>query len=228
MAAQRAVDVDRSAGDDVGARSDRAEHGDVALDEDNRLPRAHRTFNEQRRRLFRVGAGAMGFRALERLRGTVATQNRRQARVRDSRVDAADAKNPDIALRQIVDQMRNRGRAKRTCERSSATGWPAKKPLERVRLASRSASHSTIGGCGVMANAVYARSGTSTTTAGNEARHREASLSWIGLTLIVLHRLQNDPPFSSLLSAVPRCFAYPTTRLAELPTTRATKISEMR
>src|SRR6187455_1520070 len=41
-AAQRAVDVDRSAGDDLGAGADRAEHGDVAFHEDDRLTRAHR------------------------------------------------------------------------------------------------------------------------------------------------------------------------------------------
>ena len=50
------------------------------------------------------GAGAIGgcFRQLERLPGIVAAQNRRQARVRDSRVDAADAKNPDIAFRHYL------------------------------------------------------------------------------------------------------------------------------
>src|SRR5580700_7657506 len=45
-AAQRAVDVDRAAGDDLGAGADRAEHGDVAVDEDHGLPRAHRILDQ--------------------------------------------------------------------------------------------------------------------------------------------------------------------------------------
>src|SRR6185436_277313 len=55
-AAQRPVDVDRSAGDDLRARADRTENGDVAFHEDDRLPRTHRAIEQQRRRL-RLGFG---------------------------------------------------------------------------------------------------------------------------------------------------------------------------
>src|SRR6266550_8203284 len=45
-AAQRPIDVDRSAGDDLRARPDRAQHCDVALDEDDRLARTHRAIEQ--------------------------------------------------------------------------------------------------------------------------------------------------------------------------------------
>src|SRR5262249_39048998 len=47
-AAQRAIDVDRSAGDDFGAGRHRAEDGHVACREDDRLARAHRGLQQQR------------------------------------------------------------------------------------------------------------------------------------------------------------------------------------
>src|SRR6185312_7126214 len=55
-AAQRPVDVDRSAGDDLRAGANRAEHGDIAFHEDDRLSRTHRAVEQQRRRL-RLGFG---------------------------------------------------------------------------------------------------------------------------------------------------------------------------
>src|SRR5258705_5450179 len=45
-AAQRPIDVDRSAGDDLRAGADRAQHGDIALDEDDRLTRTHRAIEQ--------------------------------------------------------------------------------------------------------------------------------------------------------------------------------------
>src|SRR5882724_3685460 len=47
-AAQRAVDVYRSAGNDLRAGSDRTQHGDVAFGKNDRLARAHRTLEQQR------------------------------------------------------------------------------------------------------------------------------------------------------------------------------------
>src|SRR5262249_61092177 len=44
-----------------------------------------------------------------------------------------------------------------TAERSSTTGLPMKKPAERAIQASRSASHSKIGGSGVSTKAIYER-----------------------------------------------------------------------
>src|SRR6185295_8577932 len=55
-AAQRPVDVDRSAGDDLRAGANRAEHGDIAFHEDDRLSRTHRAVEQQRVRL-RLGFG---------------------------------------------------------------------------------------------------------------------------------------------------------------------------
>src|SRR5512139_1526969 len=46
-AAQRAVDVDRSPGDDFGARRHRPEHGDVAVGKNDRLTGADRGFDQQ-------------------------------------------------------------------------------------------------------------------------------------------------------------------------------------
>src|SRR5215212_1031828 len=45
-AAQRPVDVDRSAGDDLSTRANRAQHRDVAFHEDDRLTRTHRAFEQ--------------------------------------------------------------------------------------------------------------------------------------------------------------------------------------
>src|SRR3954449_7639807 len=47
-AAQRAVYMDRPAGDNFCARADRTEHGDVTIGEDDRLAGADRTFEQQR------------------------------------------------------------------------------------------------------------------------------------------------------------------------------------
>src|SRR5258707_5414441 len=46
-AAQRAVNMDRSAGDDFRPRAYRAQHGDVAIGEDDRLARPNRAFEQQ-------------------------------------------------------------------------------------------------------------------------------------------------------------------------------------
>src|SRR3954471_367586 len=60
-AAQRSVDVDRPAGDDLRPGSDRTQHGDVAFGKDDRLARAHRSFEQQRVDL------RLGFALFERL-----------------------------------------------------------------------------------------------------------------------------------------------------------------
>ena len=59
---QRAVDVDRSAGDDFRAGCDRADDGHVAFGEEERLPRAHRLGNDDRRR----GLGRLAGRTARR------------------------------------------------------------------------------------------------------------------------------------------------------------------
>src|SRR5580704_17787255 len=48
-APQRAVDVDGTAGDHLGARSDRPQHGDVAAGKEDRLAGAHRDIDQERR-----------------------------------------------------------------------------------------------------------------------------------------------------------------------------------
>ena len=77
-AAQGAVDMDRAAGDDLGARGDRAEDGDIAMLERDGLARAHGMVDQQRRgfgggqcRLRRVvvGAGGLAARGGARARG---------------------------------------------------------------------------------------------------------------------------------------------------------------
>jgi hypothetical protein len=62
--------------------------------------------------------------------------------------------------------------------------------------------------------------------AGNEARHHEPPLSGIGLTLIVLHRPQNDPLFEFAFSSSPKLGFTPQARLAESLTARPIKISD--
>src|ERR1700692_4955437 len=53
-AAQRAVDMDRSAGDDLGARRDRAQHGHLAEREVHRLAGADRALDQHRDRFLTV------------------------------------------------------------------------------------------------------------------------------------------------------------------------------
>src|SRR5882724_3536934 len=111
-AAQRAVDVDRSAGDDLGPRADRAQHGDVALGKDDRLSRTHRVLQQQRGR-FRLGFG-LGF--LHRLvsgddTGTAAGQQWRHRRREAFFFHALDAEDTNVAPFEAADEMGDGGRA---------------------------------------------------------------------------------------------------------------------
>src|SRR6476661_2137826 len=105
-AAQRPVDVDRSAGDDLRARADRPQHRDVAFGKDDRLPRAHRVFQQQRGRL-RLGFG-LGF--LRRFvsgddAGATAGQQRRHARRETLFVNALDTEDMNAALLKATEKM---------------------------------------------------------------------------------------------------------------------------
>src|SRR3954470_7916509 len=89
-AAQRAVDVDRSAGDDLRARADRPQHRDVAFGKDDRLPRAHRVFQQQRGRLLGFGLGFLRRFVSGDDAGATAGQQRRHARRETLFVDTLD------------------------------------------------------------------------------------------------------------------------------------------
>lgn len=79
-AAERAINMDRSAGDYFSARSDRAENGYIAVGEDDGLPRAYRILNHERCRLMllRISDGGRGSRrsagnSTGRFRGSIGT-----------------------------------------------------------------------------------------------------------------------------------------------------------
>src|SRR5215472_645733 len=104
-AAQRAVDVDGAAGDDLGARAYRAEHGDVAFGKYDGLAGAHRLVEQQRRqclhfRLFRLG--------LADRTDAAAGQQRRHGRREPACVRALDAEHADVLPLEADDQMRDR------------------------------------------------------------------------------------------------------------------------
>src|SRR6476646_2214392 len=113
-AAQCAVDVDRTSGHDLGARSDRAKHGHVAVDEHDRLSRAHWSLDQERRRLSpRRGIDDKGRRlgqiGRRLLRTAAAAQDRWQPWFLDGGIDTGDAEHADFALRQVLDEMHDRG-----------------------------------------------------------------------------------------------------------------------
>src|SRR5215831_15151149 len=109
--AQRAIDMDRAAGNDLGARADRAQYRHVALGEDHRLPGPHGTVEQQRRLLrLRLALWRLGFRRLEHA-GAATAQQRWHACVDVSEVDAFQAKHADIALLDAFDEMGDRGLA---------------------------------------------------------------------------------------------------------------------
>ena len=89
-AAQRAVDVDRAAGDHLRAGRDRAEDRHVALRENDRLARAHRVRDDQRAHLRALGRG--------RHRHRVAFPARRVRGLRrnDRRIDRSAASRPAL------------------------------------------------------------------------------------------------------------------------------------
>src|SRR4051794_26633142 len=109
-AAQRAVDVDRSAGDDLGAGANRAQHGDIAFHEDDRLTRTHRAVEQQRVRL-RLG---FGLRLLHRLvarddAGAATGQQGRHVRRKALFLHALDAEDADATLVEAADEMSDGG-----------------------------------------------------------------------------------------------------------------------
>src|SRR3954467_8298631 len=112
-AAQRAVDVNRSAGDDLGAGANRTQHGDIAFHEDDRLTRTHRAVEQQRVRL-RLG---FGLRLLHRLvarddAGAAAGQQRGHVRRKALFLHALDAEDADAALVEAADEMSDGGAGK--------------------------------------------------------------------------------------------------------------------
>src|SRR5688572_24651993 len=110
-AAQRAVDMDRAAGDDLGARGDRAHDRHVALGEDDRLARAHRRLEKERggpRRGRRGGRRALRARldAIDVGGGTPAGHRRRQAEPQLLRVGTLEPHDADAAPVELGDQLR--------------------------------------------------------------------------------------------------------------------------
>src|SRR5215211_4158249 len=106
-AAQRSVDVDRPAGDDLRAGSDRTQHGDVAFGKDDRLARAHRSFEQQRVDL------RLGFALFERLgprdhAGASAAQQRRHVRLEPIGFHTLDAEHANVALYETADEVSDR------------------------------------------------------------------------------------------------------------------------
>src|SRR5882672_10797131 len=94
-APQGAVDVDRAAGDDLGAGADGAEDAHVAIGKEHRLSGAHRRLQQERARLLaRCGRGRLaGGGGIDGLYGRrpAALQQRREAR---SQLVGFDALNP--------------------------------------------------------------------------------------------------------------------------------------
>jgi hypothetical protein len=102
-AAQRPIDVDRTAGDDLGARRHRAKDGEVAVGIENGLAGAHRRLDDHGlggrlsggRRRFGAGARLAGAGKLDDLRRGHAARQRREPRPEHIRVDALDGDHPD-------------------------------------------------------------------------------------------------------------------------------------
>src|SRR5260363_243149 len=107
-AAQRAVDVDGAAGDDLGAGRHRAEHGDVAVGKHDRLAGAHGLIEQQRGRLLQRRLLRLDFlhRAV-----TAARQQRRHAEREPALLDAFEAEHTDVARFDALDEMRDGERA---------------------------------------------------------------------------------------------------------------------
>src|SRR6476619_227051 len=113
--AQRAVDVDRSTGDDFRARGHRTEHGDVAVGEDDGLARADRTFDQQRGRFLALGRPGRRSRArvlggcrrcsFKARRGSPAFEQWRQRRAELIRMGALEAHDANAALGQALEQI---------------------------------------------------------------------------------------------------------------------------
>ncbi len=118
---QRAVDMDRSAGDDFRARCDRADDGDVALGEEQRLAGPDRLGDHQRGRGLRRGRAGGRYRFHRRsilrfvrfafgrrleIGGWAAVgHGRRHVRSQQRRPRALDAHDANIALAEIIDQL---------------------------------------------------------------------------------------------------------------------------
>src|SRR3984957_8458053 len=97
-AAKRSVDMDGSARDNLRTGADRTQHRHIAFAKDNRLPGAHRAFEQQRHRFrFRFGFGLFRF-ILRQHTVAAAGQQRRHAGGKVSFVDTLDTKDANIPL----------------------------------------------------------------------------------------------------------------------------------
>src|SRR5215831_3244291 len=114
-AAQRAIDVDRSGGDDFGARSHRAEHGDIAVRENDRLTRADRALDQQRARLLTLawprGRHSFVGGRQNRLTGRLASpfEHGRQRGADLVYLGTLESHDPNPALGQLRDQLADLG-----------------------------------------------------------------------------------------------------------------------
>src|SRR5437763_7879314 len=105
--------MDRSSGDDFGARSDRAENRHVAFYEGDRLAGANRILDQERGWLVAWAYAVFGCRSnfrlgqFEVLSAAGAAQDRRKIGSRFRRLDPFNSEHPNIALLEICDQMRD-------------------------------------------------------------------------------------------------------------------------
>src|SRR5690242_10895253 len=116
LTAQRAVNVDRAAGDDFGSGAYRAEYGDVALHEGDRLAGTNRFLDQQRRWLFAhsrsafrgwgCGRGQLRLAHVEVLCAAAATQDGRKTG-RLARLDTFNSEDANIAFLKTGDEMRD-------------------------------------------------------------------------------------------------------------------------
>src|SRR5262245_54973151 len=113
-AAQRSVDVDRTARHDLGAGAHGAQNGHVPLGEHDGLAGTNRILDQQRARRLR-GRGHLGrrrnFQEGRGIGGAAATHHRRQLGPRDRGVDPLEAENADLALVQVGDEVGDGGGA---------------------------------------------------------------------------------------------------------------------
>src|SRR4051795_11636603 len=110
-AAQRAVDVNGAAGNDLGAGADRTQNGDVAFGKDHGLAGAHGAFEQQRSRLgLDLCLNLLGRTRLDHA-APPARQQRRHHGGQPALLHALDPEHADVAVLKAREQMADAGLA---------------------------------------------------------------------------------------------------------------------